>query len=566
MTSLDASGKSRLSGNNIANCPLPIAHYQAEKTVVAQHMKHPSNLFISRMLICSLFLIGLQPAFSQSAPQKLNEKIASVINANEYRISSWGIAVADAATGEMIYELNPNKLFVPGSVTKLFSGAAALITFGADHRFVTPIHRRGEIDANGILHGDLILQASGDPDLSGRANAQGQLEFTNHDHTYSGMYVSQGASAELTKTDALAGIDDFAQQISAAGIKQINDVLIDERLFERHESGGSPPFQVTPIVVNDHLIDITIAPNNEAGMPAKIELRPNTNYVQFDVAVNTAAAGGGSYITLQKVAPNRFALRGQIAKDKPPTVRTVEVENAAEFARAVLIERLQARGVRVEASIYSAPKNDALPAESEYEKFPIVAKHTSSPFAESLKVILKVSHNNHAHMLPLLIAAKNGKRAHTAGMRAEGEALKSIGVDISAFSLGDGEGGEQGDQVSPRGTIQLLRAMAKRPDYQFFHDALPALGVDGTLADAVPPTSPARGKAYAKTGTYVWGDALNGRPLLRGKGFGGYITAASGRKLVVAIFLNNVPMKVPADTNKHGATLGKLAEIIYEGL
>ncbi len=512
-----------------------------------------------------LFLNAASPAQTRTN-QKLKDQIASVINADEYRIASWGIAVADAATGEMIYELNGEKLFVPGSVTKLFSGAAALITLGADHRFVTPIHRRGAVNSDGVLSGDLILRASGDPDLSGRTNAQGHLEFTNHDHTYSGMYVSQGASAELTKTDALAGLDDLAQQIAASGLRHIRDVLIDERLFERHESGGSPPFQVTSIVVNDHLLDITVAPGNEVGGTAKIEIRPQTKFVNFDIDVKTSDAGQGSYVTVQKVAPNRYAVRGAIGKDKPPTVRTIEVDNAAEFARALLIERLQAHGVRVEASIYSTPKQDALPPESEYEKLPIVAKHTSSPFAESLKVILKVSHNNHAHMLPLLIAAQTGKRTHAAGMRAQGEALKSIGVETNLFSLGDGEGGDQGNQVSPRATIQLLRAMSTRPDYQVFHDALPTLGVDGTLAEAVEKTSPARGKVFAKTGTYVWGDALNGRLLLRGKGLGGYMTTASGRKVLVTIFLNNVPMKAPVETNKHGAVLGKLCEIIFGAL
>lgn len=505
-------------------------------------------------------------SLAQSAPKKLAEQIANVINTEEYRIASWGIAVADAATGEMLYELNPDKLFVPGSVTKTFSGAAALATFGADHRFVTPLYRRGDVNANGVLSGELILRASGDPDLSGRTNAPGKLEFTNHDHTYSSMYVAQGTTAELTPTEALAGIDDLATQVAAAGIRQVRDVLIDDRLFERHESGGSPPFQVSPVVVNDHLIDITIAPGDSVGAMAKVEFRPQTRYMQFDVAVQTTEAGQGSYIAVSKVAPYRYLVRGQIAKDKPPTVRVVEVDDPTEFARAVLIERLQARGVRVEASLYSIPKKDALPPESEYDKFPIVARHTSPPFSDSLKVILKVSHNNHAHMLPLLIGAKNGSRTHSAGMRAQGEVLRKLGVDTTAFSLGDGEGADRGDLVSPRSVIQLMRAMAARPDAQVFHDALPTLGVDGTLAEAVPPTSPARGKVYAKTGTFVWPDALNGRLLLLGKGFGGYATAASGRKLAIAIFLNNVPMKASVETNKHGATLGKLAEIIQQNL
>ncbi len=507
---------------------------------------------------------------AQSAADGLASRISAVISTEEYRIASWGIAVADLTTGEIIYELNAEKLFVPGSVTKLFSGAAALATFGSEHRFVTPLHRRGEIRGEGILDGDLILRASGDPDLSGRINSRDGLDFTNRDHTYAATFAAQGSSAELTATDVLAGIDQLAAGVASTGIRQVRDILIDERLFERHESGGSPPFRVSPVVVNDHLIDITIVPGGSVGSPATIDLRPATSYMQFEANVRTVEPGQATLVSVTRVAPRRYTIRGQIAINRPPVVRpvvrVVEVDDPAEFARALLIERLQARGIRVEAGISSIPSPGNLPAEDDYAKLPIVARHISPPFAESLKVILKVSHNNHAHMLPLLIGAKNGSRSHAAGMRAVGEALRRLGVETSAFSLGDGEGGDQGDQISPRAVISLLRAMAAHPEARAFHDALPILGIDGTLADAIPPSSPARGKVSAKTGTYVWTDALNGRPLLRAKGLGGYVTANSGRRLAIAIFVNNVPMNSPADSNRHGTTLGKLAEIIQQSL
>ena len=78
-------------------------------------------------------------------------------------------------------------------------------------------------------------------------------------------------------------------------------------------------------------------------------------------------------------------------------------------------------------------------------------------------VTLKVSHNLYASMLPLLLAVKNDKRTMVDGMRLQGKVLKDLGLDVSEISLESGAGGGNGDRVSPRATVQLVQAMAKRP-------------------------------------------------------------------------------------------------------
>src|SRR5207248_5812309 len=97
------------------------------------------------------------------------------------------------------------------------------------------------------------------------------------------------------------------------------------------------------------------------------------------------------------------------------------------------------------------------------------------------------------------IAAKHGKRTLAEGLHLQGRILADLGVDVSSISFAGGAGGERADAVTPRATVQLLLAMAKRPEYAAYHAGLPILGVDGTLADAVPADSPARGKVQAKT-------------------------------------------------------------------
>ena len=132
------------------------------------------------------------------------------------------------------------------------------------------------------------------------------------------------------------------------------------------------------------------------------------------------------------------------------------------------------------------------------------------------------------------------------------------------MSLESGAGGGDADRVTPRTTVQLLRGMAKRPDWAAYKAALPVLGVDGTLVDVVNADSPARGKVFAKTGTFGDGDLLNGRLLERAKSLAGVMTTASGRALTLAIFVNDVPLPPGGDPIREGKVIGHLCEILYQ--
>jgi D-alanyl-D-alanine carboxypeptidase/D-alanyl-D-alanine-endopeptidase (penicillin-binding protein 4) len=105
--------------------------------------------------------------------------------------------------------------------------------------------------------------------------------------------------------------------------------------------------------------------------------------------------------------------------------------------------------------------------------------------------------------------------------------------------------------------------MATRPDAGVFQDALPQLGVDGTLVTAVPPDSPARGKVQAKTGTLFWENTMNGGHIVTSKALAGYMTSSKGRRLAFAMFVNNTHIKRATETAREGKALGKLCEIVY---
>jgi D-alanyl-D-alanine carboxypeptidase len=112
--------------------------------------------------------------------------------------------------------------------------------------------------------------------------------------------------------------------------------------------------------------------------------------------------------------------------------------------------------------------------------------------------------------------------------------------------------------------VGYLAYLAKQPSAQLFHDALPVLGKDGTLWN-IQTRSPAAGHVFAKTGTFQVRDLLHDQMMVTGKGLAGYMTTAGGRRLVFAIYANNVEVKDGgAVTQLVGDALGAIAAAAYD--
>jgi D-alanyl-D-alanine carboxypeptidase/D-alanyl-D-alanine-endopeptidase (penicillin-binding protein 4) len=256
-------------------------------------------------------------------------------------------------------------------------------------------------------------------------------------------------------------------------------------------------------------------------------------------------------------------VRGKIVIDSEPQVRIYMVDDPTAFARALFIDCLRQAGVAVRTSALHLPQAD-LPARDGYDKLKRVALFTSPPFSEVVKVTLKVSHNLYASMFPILLALKHGKKTMEEGLGIQRKLFTELGVDVETISFGGGAGGSPADALTPRAAVQLLKGLARKPDYKVFQAGLPVLGVDGTLVDVVPSDSPAKGKVLAKTGTYYWYDAMNRRGLLTSKALAGTITTAKGRAVMVAIFVNRVPLPRGVTPMREAKVIGRLCEIIYQ--
>ncbi len=456
----------------------------------------------------------------------LAARIRAVMDRPEFAHSTFAIEVDSLDSGRSVYRLNPDKLVVPGSTTKLVTEGTALELLGPDYRFHTRVYRTGSLNQEGTLDGDLILVASGDPNLSGRIQPDGTLGFENEDHSYG------GADSKGVGTDPLLVIHELAQQIADKGIKRIKGrVLVDVTLFPEGARELGTGVVISPVVVNDNLIDVIASPGAAEGAPVNLQISPKTSYAQFVNKATTGKPDSKADIdyTDDKTNPDgthTVTISGSMPAGKPPIMMAYPVPEPSRFAATVLAEALRQKSIDV-PSPAAGPAPDFKALSQNYTAGNMVAEHISPPFKEDVKITLKLSQNLHASTTPFLLGALVGHKQteiEQAGFNLEHDFLQKAGLDLTAASQSDGAGGNA--YFTPDFMVRYLTFFSKQKDFPLFYRGLPILGRDGTLYKT-QVNSPAAGHVHAKTGTYAVGDALNNNLLVTGKGLAGYMETDS---------------------------------------
>jgi N-acyl-D-amino-acid deacylase len=518
--------------------------------------------------VCMFFIIFafFDTAMFAQADSALDQRIKRIMGRPEFAHSRFGIEFYSLDTGKVVYELNSQQLFVPGSTTKLFTEGTALELLGADYRFKTRVYRTGPIEKDGTLNGDLVLVASGDPNLSNRIQADGSLAFEDDDHSYGGP-DSKGLAG-----DPLLVIHDFARKIAEKGIKIVKGrVLVDATLFPEGDRELGTGATISPIVVNDNVIDVITTPGATEGAPVTLKTSPQTSYVTF---INQATTGkAGSKPTFDyasdKANPDGthvVTVSGILPLDARPAMASYRVPEPSRFATITLMEALKEKDITCSTAA-AAEVVDFKALSAHYKPENLVSEHVSPPLKEEVKITLKVSQNLHASITPFVLGALLShpeKEIDQAGFDLENRFLKKAGLDLTAAAQTDGAGGNA--FYTPDFVVHYLLYMSKQKNFGDFHRALPILGKDGTLVK-IQVNSPAAGHVHAKTGTYNAYDALNKDLMVTGKGLAGYMETVKGDHLILALYANMVPVPLedPEATQKIvGEALGEIAAAAYD--
>jgi PBP4 family serine-type D-alanyl-D-alanine carboxypeptidase len=508
--------------------------------------------------LAATLLLALPSSLRAAPRDRLADRVERVMSRPEFRRSFLGVEFLDLATGRSLYAWNADKLFVPGSTTKLTTAGTALALLGPDHRFRTRLYRTGPVDAEGVLDGDLVLVASGDPNLSGRLRDDGTLAFEDEDHSLGGKAVPG---------DPLLVLRKLAAAVAERGVKRVaGSVRVDVSLFPQGEREGGTFMVLSPVVVNDNIVDVTVVPAGEEGAAARLVVSPVTPYVRFVNRVATARTGTPNETEFASDesasdGSHTVTVKGTVAAGAKPVLMPWAVPEPDRFAAAALADVLRDRGIRAGV----APREDKPDWKSlaaSYTDERVLVEHVSPTLAEGVKVMLKVSQNLHASQMPYVlgIGSPSPRQAGFDRMRA---VLGGAGLDLGGVSQGDGAGAQA--HFTPSFMVRYLAWIARQPWAPRFFDALPVLGRDGTLHN-VQVASPAAGHVHAKTGTYTEDDPLNRAVFVDGKGLAGYVDTKDGRRLAFAVYLNHVPVSKDPDAVRAvaGEAVGEIAGAAYD--
>lgn len=477
--------------------------------------KHFLGSFCSSVLCDSRnmrrVLSGLIAVMMPCAAADLQRAIDVLLDASPVARASVGIHVLDLKTGAALYSRNADRLYLPASNMKLFTGALALERLGPDYLFTTRLVRAPS--------GDLILVGGGDPSLSGRA------------------YPYQ---KDAPAANALRAIEDLADQAIAAGVQRVDgDIVGDDQFYPwapyppswtEDDMIGEDGAPVSALTVNDNVTSLSIHPAAEAGELAVITFDPAIEYYAVDNRVLTVAGSREARIRLSRVPGSRqLIVWGSIPLAGPVVRETVAVDDPALFAACALYDALLRRGVAIRGrpvARHRASFDDPWPVEGD-----VIAARTSPPLVDILQVIEKVSQNLHAELMLREVArVTRGAGTRESGLEEMGFWMAKIGIKADEWRAEDGSGLSRNDQVSPKAVTRMLSYMAASKNGPAWLSLLPVGGEDGTLSRRLCCASDGRDakQVRAKTGS-----------LTRAVTLSGYADSKTRGRLAFSILVNN---------------------------
>ncbi len=418
-----------------------------------------------------------------------------------------GIAITDLHRGRVLYEREANGAFNVASNSKIITTAAALAYLGPDFRFQTALYGE-EVDADGVIPGDLYLRSTGDPYLD-----TGDLR----------KLVDELVRRGVRRVDGGVVVDDraFDDETSPPHFDEF------EEPSDEHASYRPP---VGAASLNFNTITVAAAPHPEGRGAASVSIDPPTAYAELGGRVATVRRGRTRVRVTPRVTDDgmHLAVSGQVRAGRVHSQRS-RIAHPAEYAGGTLLALLAERGLDVEEP---EVRRGAVPRGAE-----ALALHQSLPLAVIVRSLGKYSNNHVAETLLKTLGAEIVARGRPAtwddGLAVVREYLEDeVGLEPGSYRYDNGSGLFDASAFSPQDIVAVL-ATAHR-DYQYgseLKSSLAVAGVDGTMRRRLS-RGPGERVVRAKTGTLMNVSALSG-----------YAAVDSREPLAFSILMDGVPRR-----------------------
>jgi D-alanyl-D-alanine carboxypeptidase/D-alanyl-D-alanine-endopeptidase (penicillin-binding protein 4) len=435
---------------------------------------------------------GLQPGQPGRA---LPPDVAAALQQAGIPETAIAIDVRPADGGAPLLAVNGGSAFQPASVMKLFIVQAALEQLGPGHRWITRVHATG-VQAGDVLHGDLVIEGSGDP------------RFAHED------------------------LWQLLSRLRSLGLREIRgDLILDRTLFQPETTDpaafdGRPDraYNALPdaLLLDAKALHVRLLPD-AAGQPLRLAVRPPL----AGFIVEPPLAADGPCENLREQLRPQWTMTGlRFAGPFPLACGASELsfhlhtlDHVAYFDAV-----FRALWTQLGGALMGGTVAGRLPAGSRE-----VAQWKSVPLSEQIRDINKHSNNAMARNLMLSLGASRGGTPATteAAVLKVGAWLDGTGIDARTLVIENGSGLSRHERASASALAAILQHAWRQPTMPEFIASLPVAGIDGTMARRFAG-SPLHGRAHIKTGSLA--DVAS---------IAGYVTAASGRRLVVVALINH---------------------------
>ncbi|SFH53432.1 D-alanyl-D-alanine carboxypeptidase/D-alanyl-D-alanine endopeptidase [Modicisalibacter xianhensis] len=355
------------------------------------------------------------------------------------RLTSQGYTVGAQAqlldNGEVLGEIAAERQLSPASVSKLYASAAALERWGPQHRFTTRLVTTGNIDAQGILQGDLVLEGGGDPALA----------------TEDLWHLVQGLRQQ--GVTAVSG----TLVISQWRYGPVECITTD-RCESQVRSAHAYDARLSSAAVNYGNWCVSVMPGARAGLAARIvscdTLEPA---LVVDNQVTTVAAGGKVRLNAERVTHegvDTLRVSGQVPVGSVPYPVYRSSSDPARQTGHTLLALLEQGGLMVSGGFSTSdtpPPATARP----------LASVEGKPLQELLLRTLNYSNNFMADVLSLNLVDESRVSLAEAGQALEAFAEGLPGHGPATLLSGSGLTTE--NRTSAQGVNALLKAMYQRP-------------------------------------------------------------------------------------------------------